>query len=299
MKSLFPGLRLSVKLSFLLMLLPPAALAQSSQTAGPAEIKIDRDGILLDGKFYKAEGTGKLPTLILLQGSPGNQFDVLGIGRVVSAQGINAFTFNYSGTHLSQGFLTFPNCLEDISAAYRFLRNKENIDKFSIDTARILLAGYSFGGGMAMTYAIKHPEIKSVISIAGNDLGKYFGDYMKDPAMKAGFDANLKKAIEAGFLRFEPGKSPEEMGENWLKMLDPAFYTERNAQLLAGRDILLIGGWDDAGVTLERYVLPLYRALRKNPGQKVTVVSFQDDHTFGKSRAEVAQAIIRFTGATK
>jgi uncharacterized protein len=257
----------------------------------PADISINRDGIILKGKFYQAKGDGPIPTLILLQGSPGNQRDVIGLGNAISTDGINALTFNYTGTHLSQGFLTFPNCLDDISAVYRFLRSKENIEKFAIDTSRIFLSGYSFGGGMAMTYAIKHREIKSVISIAGVDWGEYFEVYMKDSVMKAGLDASLQKAVEAGILRFEPGKMPGEMGEEWLKNLDPAFYTKRNAKLLADKNLLIICGWDDPGITLERYVLPLYRALKKNTGQKISVVAFQDDHSFGKSRPEIAQII--------
>jgi dipeptidyl aminopeptidase/acylaminoacyl peptidase len=260
----------------------------------PLEINIERDGIILSGKFYKAAGIDRRPTLILLQGSPGNQWDVLGIGRAVSEKGVNALTFNYTGTHLSQGLFSFPNCLADVSAVYRFLRDSRNIEKFGIDTSKIFLSGYSLGGGMAMTYAIKHREINSVISIAGNDWGEYFEDYMSDPAMKANFDGNLKKAVDAGIIRFEPGKMPGEMGENWLKSTDPAFYTKNNAARLAGKNILLICGWDDSGVTMERHTLPLYRELKKNQGQTISIMAFQDDHTFGKSRLEIAQAIIKW-----
>ncbi len=297
MKSFNPTPNLT--LCLLLMLFPLHAFTQATQPAEPTGIQIDRNGILLDGKFYQAQGSELKPTLILLQGSPGNQYDVLGIGKAISAQGINAITFNYSGTHKSQGFLSFPNCLDDIGAVYRFLKSKDNIEKFGIDTSRIFLSGYSFGGGMAMTYAIKHREIASVISIAGLDWGEYFEDYLKDPVMKAGLDASIKKAVDAGINRFEQGKTPGEMGEDLTKNLDPAFYTKRNAPLLAEKNILIICGWDDPGVTLERYVLPLYRELKKNPAQKITVVSYQDDHSFGKSRAEIVQAIIKWIGANQ
>lgn len=55
-----------------------------SQDQTPADITIDRDGIQLKGKFYLAEGEGNLPTVILLQGSPGNTTDVLGLGKRLS-----------------------------------------------------------------------------------------------------------------------------------------------------------------------------------------------------------------------
>lgn len=281
-------------LRFLKVIVVILALLETAQCQEviPFDITIDRDGILLKGKFYMAEGKGVLPTLILLQGSPGNTTDVIGLGRRLSQSGINAMTFNYSGTHQSEGKLSFPNCLEDITAVYKFLRTPENIRKFRVDTARIILSGYSFGGGMAMTYAIKHLEIPAVISIAGNDWGEFWEEYLRNPAMKSLIDAGLNNSVSAGILRFEPGMMPGEMGEALVEKLDPAFYTRRNAAHLADKDILIICGWDDTGVTMEGYILPLYRALKKNNAQNVQIASFQDDHTFNKSRYELAQVIL-------
>lgn len=266
------------------------ATAQS-QEAIPVDITIDRDGIILKGKFYVAEGEGVLPTVILLQGSPGNPTDVIGQGKRLSQYGVNAMTFNYSGTHQSQGKLSFANSLADITAAYKFLDNPENLRRFKIDTAAINLAGYSYGGGMAMTYAIKHKEIPAVISIAGNDWGEFFEEYIRKPEMKSTIDAGIDKSVAAGILRFEAGSLPREMGEAVLEKLDPDFYTKRNASLLTEKDILLICGWDDAAATIEGYILPLYRALKKENAQNVRIIAFQDDHSFSKSRDEVAQAI--------
>lgn len=69
----------------------------------PEDITIERDSVILKGKFYKAAGDDNKPVVILLQGSPGNTFDVLGLGRALSMSGINAMTFNYSGSHQSTG----------------------------------------------------------------------------------------------------------------------------------------------------------------------------------------------------
>jgi dienelactone hydrolase len=101
----------------------------------------------------KPDTTGNLPTVILLQGSPGNTRDVLGLGSRLSQNGINALTFNYSGTHQSEGKSNFQNSLGDISAVLDFLHRPDNIRDFRIDTGLIILAGYSYGGGMAMTYS--------------------------------------------------------------------------------------------------------------------------------------------------
>jgi pimeloyl-ACP methyl ester carboxylesterase len=274
----------------LLFFLTIQVTAQSQEVI-PADIDIDRDGIVLKGKFYQAAGEGACPTVILLQGSPGNTTDVIGLGKRLPQYGINAMTFNYSGTHQSGGRLSFPNSLGDISAAFKFLDNPENIRRFKIDTASVILAGYSYGGGMAMTYAIKHKEIAAVISIAGNDWGEFYEEYLRKPEMKSSIDAGIDKSVAAGILRFEPGSMPKEMGEALTKKLDQDFFTTRKAPLLADRDILLICGWDDPMVTVEGYILPIYRALRNENARNVRIVGFQDDHTFSKSRDEVARAI--------
>jgi dienelactone hydrolase len=151
-----------------------------SQSITAADITIDRSGVLLKGKFYVAEGTGLLPTVLLLQGFPGNETDVIGVGKILAESGINALTFNYSGTFKSQGKTSLDNSLLDTKAALDFLKNGENIKKYKIDTASIILGGYSYGGGMAMTFAIKHPGIRTVFSIAGVDWGEYYQKYLND-----------------------------------------------------------------------------------------------------------------------
>jgi len=149
---------------------------------------INRNGIQLNGKFYISEGSGTFPTVILLQGFPGNETDVLGIGMKLSEVGYNALTFNYSGTHHSEGEFNFDNSQKDVEAAFNFINHPENITKFKIDTTRIILGGYSFGGGMALTYAANHPEVKEVFSIAGNDHGAAMIEYQLNAERKKMLD---------------------------------------------------------------------------------------------------------------
>ena len=49
-----------------------------------------------------------------MQGFPGNETDVLDIGSKLSEVGINELTFNYSGTHQSEGDLNFETTQKDI-----------------------------------------------------------------------------------------------------------------------------------------------------------------------------------------
>ncbi len=256
----------------------------------PEDITIERDSVILKGKFYKAAGDDNKPVVILLQGSPGNTYDVLGLGRSLSRSGINAMTFNYSGSHQSTGTFSFLNCQYDIGATFRFLHRPDVIGKFRIDTAAIILAGYSFGGGMATAYAIRHKEIKEVISIAGTDWGIFFDLYRSNPEMKRRLDASIDNSIAAGIFRFEPGYLPKDIGSG-QRVLDPSFYTARNAASLSKKDLLIICGLNDANMTMEEYILPLYNALQDAKARNVQLSPFEDDHTFSLSREKISQTI--------
>lgn len=280
---------------YLLLILPILflqAIAMSQNTA-PVDITIDRDGILLSGKFYPAEGEGNFPTAVLLHGFPGGENDVMGVGNKLSQSGINAIFFNFSGTHKSQGKVSFDNAFLDIGAVCNFLHLPENIGKFKIDTSFICLGGWCYGGGLAMAYAVDHPEINIVFTFGGNDQGKFFEEYIKNFGMKNIIDEGFKVIAEQPEIaRFEKGYLPWEIAEAGIDKLNPALFLYKNASLLAQKNILLICGWNDELTTIENYTLPLYRALQKENAQNVKIVAFQDDHYFKNVREELAQTII-------
>ncbi len=256
----------------------------------PEDVSIERDDVILKGKLYKAPGDDNKPVVILLQGSPGNTYDVLGLGKSLSMSGINAMTFNYSGSHQSTGTFSFPNCQADIGATFRFLHRPDVVEKFRIDTSAIILAGYSFGGGQATAYAIRHREVKRLISIAGVDWGIYFDQYRGNPEMKNSLDASIDKSISAGTFRFEPGYLPKDIGSG-QRVLDPSFYTARNAASLADKDFLIICGLNDSNVTMDEYILPLYNSLQDAKARYVQLASFEDNHTFSLSREKMSRTI--------
>jgi predicted esterase len=287
-------------LRFLMFLMIFASFSSfaKSQTATPIDITIDRSGVILKGNFHVAEGTGFLPTVLLLQGFPGNETDVLGVGKILSESGINTMTFNYSGTFKSEGRTSLENSLLDIKAALDFLHNSENINKFKIDTTSIILGGYSYGGGMALTYSIKHLEIKTVFSIAGVDWGEYYLEYIRNPEFKKITDGSMAKmANMTEQIRFEKGAMPDEITQGGIIHLDSAYFLQKSSQTLAPKDILIICGWDDPMATIDKYILPLYRALKKEKAQDVQINAFQDGHNFSKSRAELAMVIIKWIKA--
>lgn len=286
MRSLYRLLKVAILL--LLMQAFTQILASS-----PIDIAITRDNLLLKGKFYMSEGTGTFPTVILLQGFPGNEEDVLGIGNKLAQVGINALTFNYCGTYKSQGEFNFDNSQKDIESAFDFIHQSENIKKYKIDTTHIILGGYSFGGGMALTYAANHPEIKEIFSIAGNDHGAAVREYESNPERRKLLDEifdELKFRPEV--VRFGPRGTPREMAEMKIIESNPTYDLQYCAPFLAPKRILLIAGWDDYNVSVENRILPLYRALKNENAQNVKITAVQDDHSFKNSRTELAHIII-------
>src|SRR4051812_17344764 len=61
--------------------------------AGMSELFIPSGGSQLQGFIYKANGSGKHPTLLLLHGYPGNERN-LDLAQVVRAHGWNVVYFN-------------------------------------------------------------------------------------------------------------------------------------------------------------------------------------------------------------
>ena len=108
--------------------------------------------------------------------------------------------------------------------------------------------------------------------------------------MKNNLDASIDRSIAAGIFRFEPGYLPKDIGSG-QRILDPSFYTAKNAASLAEKDFLIICGLDDANVTMEEYILPLYNALQDVKARNVQLSPFEDDHTFSLSREKISQTI--------
>jgi dienelactone hydrolase len=271
-----------------------------AQAAAPIDVDIDNAGLVVKGTLFTAAGAGPFATVILLHGFPGGEGDVFGIGDMLAATGFNALTFAYSGSFRSQGKMNLPNAQRDIQAAFDFIRRPENAKRYKVDTARIVLGGYCFGGGMALGYAAGHPEVTAVFSIAGNDHGEFFREYARNPEMKTAVDEMFASWAKPPYgVRFAVGGIPREIVAAGLDKLDPIFDLRASAPRLANKEILLIGGWDDRQVTIEQIILPFYRALEKAGAKNVTITAFQDDHSFKNSRDQLARAVIDWLKNTR
>ena len=255
-------------------------------------VQFERQGHIIQGKFYTAATkSDPRPTVLLLAGFPGNEDDVLGLGAELSAHGLNTMTFNYSGTYQSEGDYSLRNSQLDIEAALDFLRDEAIVKKYHLTPGEIVLGGWSYGGGMALSYAANHPDIQHIFSIAGTDHGEFAREYLRNAA----FAEMVNEIFDSlryldGPVRFS-GKAAirEELIQN------PTPYdVSSRAPDFVDRNILLIGAWDDLNVTIEYHILPFYRALMELDAENVQLNAFQDNHGFENSRLALANTIVEW-----
>lgn len=215
------------------------------------------------------------PLLLFMQGFM-DSGDIWNIGQTLSNKGISVFQFDFRGCHKSAGKQGLMNSQEDIRAALSFLNSTQMMEKYNIDPENIIVGGYSYGGHMSMLYAINHPEIKRVISISGGDLG-IFGDLIKsNPDLRKGYSDffhSIKKPN--GPVEFEFEDPIQELIDN-----QEYFYILKKVNNLSRVDIFMTGGLDDNVVKMEDYILPLYRALKKNKSVNIECNVYQSGHSY-------------------
>jgi dienelactone hydrolase len=211
-------------------------------------------------------------SVLLVPGWGGGPADVLGIGRNLSQNGVEVFVLTPRGWHNSEGQASFAHALEDIGVALRWTRGHATHD--------VVLGGHSFGGGMALAYAAQDTSVRRIISVAGTDHGQLVRQYLSDPEFAAMLEPILQStAAPEGPIRFDVPATLQELTDG------QAIYGLReNASALADRSILMFGGWEDVNTTVDDYLLPLYRALRKAGAADVTLLVYHTDHGFGNVR---------------
>jgi len=251
-------------------------------------IVFDSHGSTLHGYFSAAHGKGPHPTIILLHGSPGGNRDVLGLAQAAPRAGWNALVFNYRGFYESEGLCSLKNSLEDVFLALNFIQSDEIVKKYRIDVDHIALAGYSYGGDIALTAAASDPSIKYVISIAAADISEIARLAKKSDKFRAMFVETMNNKISKGLVKGPGGK---ESLEKLLTNSDK-YDLVKHAKNLSEKSLLIIGGWNDRASTLEGHVLPLIRALQERKAERVEKVIFDSNHSFKGKRAELANTVV-------
>jgi dienelactone hydrolase len=253
----------------------------------PVPVVFESGGSKIRGFFYKSSGRGPFPTVVLCQGFPGNDTDVLGLGERLVREGFNALSFNYRGTWGSKGLFTISNSLEDVVSTIRYVKSSFAVQEFNVDLQSIAVAGYSFGGGMALLASLKEPAVRRVAYVAGGDLS----EVARMMQQNAEFRRQTLKMIDQSISdsRFS-SLSAEKVFVEVFKNMDK-YDLVKHAKELSSKDILIIGGWRDQENIIEHHILPLYRALQASGAKQVQIEILDADHSFTNLRDQLAQKI--------
>jgi pimeloyl-ACP methyl ester carboxylesterase len=139
----------------------------NSWSAG-TPVKIPTGGVKIDGMFFRPPGATAHPVLIYLHGLPGFTGD-LDLPLPLSRAGWNVLTLHYRGSWGSPGDYSYAHQVEDAAAAVAFVRDPANARAYLIDSRRIVLAGHSTGGMIAMMTAADTPRLAGLVLISASD----------------------------------------------------------------------------------------------------------------------------------
>ncbi len=195
---------------------------------------------------------------------------MLGLEDVLPEAGLACLTFRYSGIDPSEGTFGFGQSLDDVGAAVDWLRRPEV--------------------AMALLFAAAHPEVRRVLAVATTNPAELRRQYLASPATARAAEAEPEGAkAPKGPVHFDADATRE-----WLQA-DPRVWDLREkTSALADRDILLVGGWDDLGSSMEAHNLPFYRALVDVGARNVRIAAFHDGHGFEKSRTALVKTVLEW-----
>jgi uncharacterized protein len=273
--------------NFLLsILLASNSLLLFSQS-DPINIDLRNNGIKLDAKIYVTKKLTKAPSVILLHGFPGNQSSPLGLAERLNNAGFNILVFNYQGSYSSEGSFSFDNCIDNVNAAVSFLRDPLNQAKYKIDTSKIVVCGYSFGGTIAMESAMYSNNIRYLISIANDD----HSVSIKKAATDLEFRGNYLKLVGGSFEPSGPFRGDlKTLMEFFIQNVD-RYDLVKNAEKLKSKKILFIVGWQDNTSLIEINTLPLYRKLLQVNKVNTSVKGYESDHRFNNVIDDLSKTI--------
>ena len=159
--------------------------------------------------------------------------------------------------------------------------------QFKIDTSRIVVCGYSFGGTIAIESAIYNDKIRNIISIANDDHSVSLKKIAADSVYRKGYVQFIAKSFEpTGPFR---GDLKAQM-ELYLQNVD-RYDLVKNAESLKTKKILFIVGWQDKTSFLEVNTLPLYRKLQQLYAESISIKGFESDHRFNNAIDDLTDTI--------
>jgi uncharacterized protein len=247
-----------------------------------------RNDIKLDAKIYVTEKSNKAPSVILLHGFPGNQSSPLGLAEKLNSAGFNILVFNYQGSFFSEGNFSFDNSIDNVNTAFNFLTDPENQTKYKIDTSKIVVCGYSFGGTIAIESAMYNDKIRYLISIGNDD----HSVSIKKATTDLEFRENYRKSVGGSFEPSGPFRGDLKALMDYNIQNVDRYDLVKNSEKLKSKKILFIVGWQDNTSLIEINTLPLYRKLMQINKLNTSIKGFESDHRFYNVIDELTKTII-------
>ena len=240
--------------------------------AGSEELNIPSGGSLLQGFIYKANGTAKHPTLLLLHGYPGNERN-LDLAQVARARGWNVIYFDYRGSWASQGIFSFKHCVEDVVNVVGWCT--KNSDSLHIDTNNIALFGHSMGGWVCLKALAQLPNVQKGFALSTWDIAGSVA------AQKGDLKAIAKDAGAYFVLNATPAQQFTPVVKN------PAYYELQNeAKALADKQIIML---DE-----HSHNQPIANALQGQNNAYFLYEVWPTDHPFTNKRVALIKKVLAF-----
>jgi len=254
---------------------PAPDKAHPPHTAVP---DIPSHGQKLYAVIYLAGGEGPHPTVLLMHGFPGNEQN-MDLAQSIRRAGWNVVAPHYRGSWGSGGSFSFANSIEDTQAVLQFVRDPENVKKYSIDTKKIVTIGHSMGGFM-VAYAGSHdPGVAAVGLISAWNIGA-------TATRTAKMSADPEFREDASRLA---GTTPEELDAEAHKNASQWNFVDY-APMLKDRPVLVLEA--DDGLADDDKALA--DALRKAGNSRVTEQHFATDHVYSGERIALQAAVVNW-----
>jgi ribonuclease BN (tRNA processing enzyme)/acetyl esterase/lipase len=256
---------------------PPADPAYPATMAWP---DIPSHGAKLYSVIYIASGAGPHPTVLILHGFPGNEKN-LDLAYSMRRAGWNALVPFYRGAWGSSGTFSFTHALEDAQSSIDFLRASENIKKFRIDPARIVLVGHSMGGFVA-AYATAHePKVFAVALISPANLGPASArQRASDPQFWERWNDNASRLVGTTAQQLVQEVDSDSTKWNYMNCVP----------LLKDRPVFILEA-DDRNTSDNQ---ELANDLRKAGDTRVAEAHMHTDHPFSDHRIAMQAAVVNW-----
>jgi uncharacterized protein len=249
---------------------PPDPVHPAKMTS----LRIPTHGLEINGIVYQPSGAAPHPTLVICHGLPGNE-KFLDLAQAVRRAGWNAVAFNYRGSWGSPGVFRFSQNVEDAEAVLVYLRDPANAARLGVDPRRIVIAGHSMGGWVAVQTASRDHGLLGLVLVSAADMGK-LDDWPNDRLL----------ALMADSTGPLSGVTPESMADE-VRGLGKLRFANA-APGLTKVPILALTAEDGFAEDTETLV----QAIQAQGGHEVTLMHVATDHVWSDHRIALETTIL-------